>query len=337
MSNNLRSVIIPNTGIQNWIGTFGTEKLHDYGLEFLSAIREGKIKNPPNNLILPSSVLSSDLEDKVAELVNARHENLSEQEKRITARDMKKSVRKTWTNGGMPPSIKALLSLMEYPIRNFAADLLNPLSYDGTNSQADGIPLSLKNLGEIAYLTGSAIVAGDISNPHYHLAIFYPSHTDARQRVYERVGIFFSDMNPENRNFISFPTHFGRLLSILGMKPNKLRDAKFYELGVDYLSMLAKYLEKCDLRTMDRNDYEHAKSVLKGFVDSVLDHRARTSAKDKTPMIDLPAFTIEDTDFKFAALFDKSLRITYPTFDYGIHAEKWTMNGITYHRSKFYF
>ncbi len=330
MASKLSEIIIPNTGIRNWIGLYGTEKLADYGLEYLTAIKYGLITKHPSGLDMNPNVPDSDLEDRIADNVNSNNSELSRQERETRINERVHHLIKGWNNGVIPPSIKTLLALTDNGI-----DILNPESYDGTKANTDGIPLSLKRLDEIASLTAMAISAGNIANGYY-VTINFPFDSALRNEMRDWFKMSFPDQS-ENQKEIALPTHYGRFLSLLGMNRGALRDGDFSDIGVGYISQLVSYIKSYKIKDRNDADYEHARNVLKGFVDGFIMHRFRHASPKKGSMLDLPVFTNEDTSDKLSDLFADALKIVYPIVDFRAWTEQHTNRDKRYYRGKMIF
>lgn len=306
----LADTVIPGTEIENWIALFGSKKIYDYGLEFLTATTYGDFVDIPNdtNYPLPDGVESVDIEHTVRKLLEELDISTQEIEKRLSKRLTCRGYQ--WKNGSKPPSVRTLDVLREDSESRYYIDFLRQKSYDGERLDVNGIPYSAGALPWIAYLTGSIIAGGWISN-RLGSGLCEPTIIDKKMHK-EKLGKAFTGEGA--RGIMGIKMAYARVLQLLGFKVGGNKAHYSYdELGLRFLEDIRLYLDDSQLE--DQDDVDHAINVIEGFVAGVLDHRMRST--DWGPLeVRLPNFVSRTTANKFHNLFIWSFELLFPELPY---------------------
>ncbi|MCX5887783.1 MAG: hypothetical protein NT096_18075, partial [Proteobacteria bacterium] len=231
-----------------------------------------------------------------------------------------------WEKGGRPYSIKALDQLREKPGTPYYINLLEPVSYDGTQIDCDGIPLSHPFLKSLAYLTSSIICGGSIS-----------IIGDAVIRDPKKEGIVLRNKlagciirsSKAKKDFYQLKRAYADLLVLTGIKRGSLVNGNVEDVMVPYISNLIQYVDDSVLSMQDKN---HALEVISEFLKGVLDHKMSIT-KHGSRVVRLPMFKKRDPAKKFTEVFKKAFDLIYPEVKHSLSYKVSEINSVQYYHS----
>ena len=106
------------------------------------------------------------------------------------------------------------------------------------------------------------------------------------------------------------------LLLLTGNRKGCLTNVKPEEFNIPYLTQLIAYVKTGVLSQSDRT---HAVSVIRGFVEGVIDHK-QTFTNYGSRVVKLPLFTNIDTAMAFLKTYQEAFDLSFPNVQYSLNS-----------------
>ena len=302
----LSDVPIDGLSLERFVATYGTERRHDFGLEFMTEARVGEFEIlNAERFWLPESIPGKRLYPSMEEILKRRYPGISA----TIIKNRADSVLATWREGSVPESVQNLEAMRKYGgVFNF--NLFSPVDYVGTPIFTRELPYSVSFLSSLAYLHGSIIAGGSRSRSvRGHSAVTLPLPEKKRNLVLSKLKDAVTQDTPSDKGILIVKMQYSRLLSLLGMGGSADAKSDYSALGINYLEqlcILSQYLSP--------DDQSHARQVMRSFITPFFEHQSPHSGG--THDLRLQYFDSEADAERFTRFFSQAAIIAFPSIQF---------------------
>ncbi|MFH1317303.1 MAG: hypothetical protein ABII01_07320 [Candidatus Woesearchaeota archaeon] len=311
----LSDLTILGTGIMDWFRQFKTPQKTDYGLEFLTAATEEFLDIPNRERYpLPQGVRGRHFEDTINRNV-MKDDNIPANKKRRKSYQRINAIRKNWEQGSRPYSIRSMDYLRDPANGIFQIDLLNPVSYDGTYLENDGIPFSHPFVPQLSYLVATRLVGGSFVNRNVHVGIVDQDQMDKlKRKLTGPITNGYTEFRPDLGNVLQIKGCYLHVFDMLGLVRGKTVDATPKNLGVGYLE---EVIELMKLGNLDRHDHNHAQRIVTRFMEGLIDHKL-VKGDSSTVVINPVGFRYRRTSEHFTQFLRNAFGAAFPDIPFSM-------------------